>query len=232
MNSLAARFDVARYRFVLRPIDIIRAPARNKGNMLRGAFGCAFKAMACSAPAGRGVPDPCRMRCQSPESCPYGVVFETSPPPGALRLRLNQDVPRPFVIKPPLELKTEYRPADRLVFEIVLIGRSVDYLPYFILAFRQMADTGIGLRDDRGRRGRAALQSVDAVMPDGGLQPVYADTDNLVRNGGRAIPARDLTAPSAQDCGLDARVRVEFLTDNDNPMACDRRNTDEHSAQP
>lgn len=93
MTAIVPRFSVARYRLSLRPRETLHVPACNKGTMLRGAFGYAFKAMACSFTSSNGR-SPCRECCQLSDTCPYGILFETSPPPGAARLRLNQDEER------------------------------------------------------------------------------------------------------------------------------------------
>ncbi|RRR67439.1 MAG: hypothetical protein EI684_18955 [Candidatus Viridilinea halotolerans] len=42
-----------------------------------------------------------------------------------------RDVPRPFVIEPPLETRTHYRAGEALELTLVLIGRGIDFLPYF-----------------------------------------------------------------------------------------------------
>src|SRR5262249_27458555 len=64
------------------------------GSTLRGAFGHAFRAIACPAPHGGD--------CPVPGQCPYHLIFETSPPPGSEALRTHEEIPRPFVIAPAL----------------------------------------------------------------------------------------------------------------------------------
>ena len=63
------------------------------GSTLRGAFGHAFRAIACPAPHGA---------CPIPSQCPYHLIFETSPPPNSEALRTHEEIPRPFVIAPAL----------------------------------------------------------------------------------------------------------------------------------
>ena len=45
-------------------------------------------------------------------------------------------------------------------FGLVLVGRALDFLPYFVLAFRDLADEGLGLN-----RARCTLERVEAVPP-------------------------------------------------------------------
>src|SRR5713226_10776772 len=61
------------------------------GSTLRGAFGHAFRAIACPGMHGD---------CPVPTQCPYHLIFETSPPPGSEALRTHDEIPRPFVIAP------------------------------------------------------------------------------------------------------------------------------------
>ena len=75
--------------------------------------------------------------CTLKSVCPYPYIFETTPYEGAQQLRTYGDVPRPFVIDP-LETRGDYRPGESLTFQLTLIGRAIDYLPYFILSFREL----------------------------------------------------------------------------------------------
>ena len=74
-------------------------------------------------------------------------------------MRKYETIPHPFVIEPPEDDKTSYAPGDELVFTLVLIGRAIESVPYFIYAFEQMAEQGLG-------SGRARFK-VAAVRQDG-----------------------------------------------------------------
>ena len=52
--------------------------------------------------------------------------------------------PHPFIITPPLEEKKEYHRGEKLDFELTLIGKAIDFLPYFIYTFDELGRTGIG----------------------------------------------------------------------------------------
>ena len=76
-------------------------------------------------------------------ACPY--IFETPVPDGSRRMASLEHAPHPFVIEPPFDSRTQYAAGDVLVFVLVLVGRAIDYLPYFIFAFEQLGnDRGIG----------------------------------------------------------------------------------------
>ena len=161
---------IAHLQLQLLPEDNLVLPAHNKGNTLRGGFGSAFRRLVCVD---------LRWECASCElryTCPYTAVFNPFVPPDVGRMSGNQNIPRPFVFKPPRSLQTGYARGEPLVFELVVIGRAIDYLPYFILAFRELGALGFGLN-----RARVRLARVDALGEDGSSTPVYDATSNLVR---------------------------------------------------
>ena len=97
--------------------------------------------------------------------------------------------PGRFIIKPPLETKETYLPGERLSFDLVLVGRVKDYLPYFIVTFKELSQAGLG-RD----RAPVELASVDHMGHDGTLVPVYTRENNLVQPPANAISWADLCA--------------------------------------
>jgi len=112
-----------------------------KGSTLRGGFGKALKGAVCIT-----KDKECR-NCLFEEKCAYSYIFETPPPEGATRLRKYPYAPHPFVIEPPLEKKEEYKRGEELSFNLILIGKATQYLPYFVFAFDRLGEFGLG----RGR---------------------------------------------------------------------------------
>ena len=166
------KLAIARYRFVLQALEPMSLPP-HKGATLRGGFGQAFKRMACLHPQAEG----CKT-CQERERCAYSYVFETPVPTDARVLRTHEAVPRPFVFEPPLDDKTQYNVGEELAFGLVLIGRGVDYLPYFVLAFKALGEVGLG----RGR-GRFRLKQVWAHDPLGPWETlIYDGPSDALRN--------------------------------------------------
>jgi len=110
------------------------------GSTLRGAFGHVFRAMACP---GR-FDEPCPI----PQSCPYHLIFETSPPPGSNALRTHEEIPRPFVIAPITDGRWMEQgrrllePGEELSFHLTLIGRAQEFFPYFVVALREIDRLG------------------------------------------------------------------------------------------
>jgi hypothetical protein len=188
----------ARYRVVFEALEPLDLPAY-LGSTLRGAFGHAFRAVACPAPRG--------MDCPIPSQCPYHLIFETSPPPGSEALRTHEEIPRPFVISPHASLagthgeRRVFRPGDEVSFELVLIGRAQEFFPYFVVALREVDRIG------RGRRA-VELRRIDALSLNGEARPVYEATDNLVRGAAPSVTPEDCAAMPAANGSL----TIEFLT--------------------
>ena len=98
--------------------------------------------------------------------------------------------PHPFIITPPLEEKREYQAEDTLCFELTLIGKSIDYLPYFIYTFDELGRMGIGkgkgkynLEEVKGRslKGKGEEEEV-----------IYSGKEKTLRNNFKVMGIEDL----------------------------------------
>ena len=82
----------------------------------------------------------------------------------------------PFVLEPPLTSRCSFGPGETASCRLLLFGWANDTLPYFVYAFQQMGELGLGRRVD-GRRGTfhlAAVTSGGEIMYDsdsGALRP-------------------------------------------------------------
>jgi len=186
MESPLSNFRFTKFQFILKALDYINLPVY-KGSTFRGAFGHAFKKVVCVRPVrkSREALNPTESivksepavgqrgiisngvnrekicgSCLLKEKCVYSYVFETPPPTDTSKMRKYPFAPHPFVITPPLEEKRMYRKDDTLDFELILIGKSIDYLPYFIYTFDELGRIGIG----KGK-GKYQLEEVRAITP-------------------------------------------------------------------
>ena len=91
---------------------------------------------------------------------------------GAQQLRSYGDVPRPFVIDP-LDTRGEYRKGESFSFQLTLIGRAIDYLPYFLVSFRELGEMGIG-------KGRGRFQLTHVRTDEG--ESIYDGDTQMVHN--------------------------------------------------
>jgi hypothetical protein len=184
---------LARYRVTYEALEPLDLPAY-LGSTLRGAFGRAFRQLCCPARDGEA--------CPIPTSCPYHLVFETSPPPGADALSTHDEIPRPFVIAPPPASAPEYPAGSAVVFDLTLVGRAREFFPHFVVTLREVDRIG------RGRRA-VALAGIDAVQPlSGASESAYAAADNLVRSHDLGVALADCATVPRPPNGL----RVSFLT--------------------
>lgn len=214
-------FSLARFRFELEPENRLALHPRNPGNSLRGAFGATFKRLVCPTPTD------CREHCRLKAACPYGQIFEPSPPPGSDRLSLNQDIPRPFILRPPHGSHAVAEPGGVLTFELILIGRAADYLPYFLVTFRELEQQGIGVGRGRYELKRVVQVNLLAASRDplsakaddgqriagnGGLE-IYSSKDQLVRPLPHRLTFEDCRSlASALLTPHTSRLTIRFVT--------------------
>lgn len=195
-------FSLARFRFVLQPEDRVTLHARNPGNTLRGAFGATFKRLVCPTPT------ECRGTCRLKATCPYGQIFEPSPPLGADRLSLNQDIPRPFVLRPPNGGQATAVTGESFMFDVILIGNAIDYLPYFLVTFRELGQQGIGIGRGRYKISQVLLLNFHT---DEAIE-VYSGADNLVRPSPHRLTFDDCRRLVARLTPDTSRLTLRFLT--------------------
>lgn len=157
MNIPFAEFD-----FRIQAVEPLILP-RYKGSTLRGGFGYAFKRIVCA------LKDRECAGCLLSEKCIYSYVFETRPPPTTRIMRKYSAAPHPFLIEPPGDIQRVYKTGDELSFRFILIGKAIEYLPYFVYAFEELGRIGIG-------KGKAkyALKSVTSYGPAGESAVIYS----------------------------------------------------------
>ncbi|HID96100.1 MAG TPA: CRISPR system precrRNA processing endoribonuclease RAMP protein Cas6 [Candidatus Latescibacteria bacterium] len=183
----AENFRVAKYRFELKALTQIELP-RYKGSTFRGAFGGILRRICCS---NRDVQD-CR-DCLLKVTCPYAYIFETRQPPEEIRIKRLRDMPRPFVLEPPLGPRDTLDKDEVFSFGLILIGRAIDLLPYFLVTFKELGVVGIGRKSpERGI----------------GSYPTHREPDNtgMRKGSGKSLPTQD-RAPLAPDHSPLAQAR-------------------------
>ncbi len=132
----------------------------------------------------------------------------------------GRDVPRPFVVRPPLIAagggNTEglrLEPGQQVSFGLTLIGSAGKLFPYVVLAAQVMEQQGMGrpLREHRWRRGRFTLERIEAVHPFTGAQaPLFEKGKRQVRSPELAITGEDV-ATRAASLATEA-ISLRFLT--------------------
>jgi len=140
------------------------------GSTLRGSLVAAFKAAVCSQRSGRC--DGCLLA----RSCPYSLLFETPADLVAGLMSRYEKAPHPYLIEPPSTQNEtrflEYAPNASLRFHLVLCGRALSQLPYFIHALERMADRGLGRDRHPARLERVSVDGRTIYQPGGLLHEV------------------------------------------------------------
>ena len=195
-------FRVHLLRFRAEVTAPLRLPVAT-GAALRGALFAALRAQFCLA--GRG-PD-----CGRPElaaSCP--VCFLLAPVDEADRR--GRDVPRPYVLRPPLDGTLEYAPGRTFEFGLATFGRALGHFPYALLGVEEMGRRGLGA----GRQGGFRLEEVWAENPLLGRQEaVYQRArDAVVRPPAIPVDAAQVAEEAAllAERGGARRLVVELLS--------------------
>jgi CRISPR/Cas system endoribonuclease Cas6 (RAMP superfamily) len=108
------------------------------GAAFRSAFGAALRRTCCTMKA-QTCPN-----CMLNTSCVYAMVFETQ----AVHVQSSgyqlKDFPRPFVMTPQFPCESHILKNDSFYCDLILMGRAIEYLPYFIYSFETIGKSGIG----------------------------------------------------------------------------------------
>lgn len=186
---------LAKYRFVIKPRSEFTLPTY-KGSTFRGGFGHAFKRAVCA-----DREEECA-KCPLQSKCVYSYVFETKTFSQSEQLK-DAHVPHPFVIEPPLEERHRYGADDKLSFHLILVGRAIDYIPYFIFAFEELGRIGIGKN-----KGKYRLEEVIGI--NNGKEILIYDGESHIKEEYGIIDFTDLIREASQ---LNyQQVTLRFLT--------------------
>ncbi len=116
-----------------------------KGAVFRGGFGYVFKSIVCP------IHDKDCIHSRLGDPCIYSEVFETPIPPGSSVMRKYPYGPHPFVLTPPLDRRAHFASGTDLNLELVLVGRAIPWLAYFIHTLEELGRRGVGPQKSRYR---------------------------------------------------------------------------------
>ena len=190
------RFIFSKFTFLIKAEGALHLPPY-KGSTIRGGFGHAFRRIVCVF-KNKECND-CLLR----EKCIYSWIFETPVPADAQIMRKYTTAPHPFII----DLSMNDQLADTEIrFGLILIGKAIDYLPYFIYAFEELGRIGIGIG-----RGKYKLMEVAQEPPplDGEYQRrvIYQGTNKMLDKIHRPAQWKDIISSPPQD-----EISLSFLT--------------------
>jgi hypothetical protein len=188
-------FELYPLRFEFTARDSIYFAPGKPGNILRGAFGIVFKRLACAPECSDA------RTCGLRGSCAYARIFE----PAGLDAGPSglSDWPRPFAFRARHLDGVTVPPGGKFRFDVNVFEMRDPAIPYFVLAFHEIAREGLG-----PGRGRAVLDRVSL------LDRASAPATELY-DGNAFLQAR---LPPPLMAPLDAppepvnRIRVDFLS--------------------
>lgn len=158
MGTLVTHHFLLKTR-VTRPLEL----EEHSGSALRGNLFEAVWQRFCTNKAA-----PTCAACPLHAHCPVSALV------APLREENNRgrDVPRPYVILPPLESERRFAPGESLTFGFTLFGKIIELLPYILLVTSTLEAAGLGRRlsENRGQRGTFEIQQIEAYHPLTGVQ--------------------------------------------------------------
>lgn len=161
LEDIARDFQFGKYRFTLELLEPARLP-EYKGTVLRSGFGNLFKNICCDVNNQDSVVR-CAV-CNYREKCAYSYILNTQRPDGSIYLRSIQDIPRHYIIEPPLDYRRELQDGEVFEFDLTLIGQGMEFFPYFFVLFKTMGesrDRNVGLGSFRSKYRIIRVTTVD-----------------------------------------------------------------------
>lgn len=170
------------------PLEIDAA----SGSSFRGSFFHAIWSRFCT-----------NKSATSCAACPLHTMCAVSAIVAPLREEntRGQDIPRPYVMVPPLEGAKRYQAGETFSFGMTLIGDIVQLLPYIFLSLPLLEAGGVGhfLAENEGKRGRFRIEKVETYHPfTSERQVLYEEHKTRVQAPTITIRAEDWVQHAAQ----------------------------------
>jgi len=143
-------FPIAKFRCIFRTTTEIHLPDYS-GSTFRGAFGNTLKRAVCIR-SDRNCEN-----CLVRDTCVYLWIFETPTREDSPFLKKSGAAPHPFIFEPDTNHnQRDLSAGDPFYLDMVLLGKGIDYLPYFAYTFDRMGKYGLG-------KGRGKFELVDII---------------------------------------------------------------------
>jgi hypothetical protein len=144
----------------------------HSGSSLRGNLFEAVWQRFCTNKAARTCAE-----CPLHQLCPVSALVA----PLREENKRGRDIPRPYVILPPLEGERRLAPGETLTFGLTLFGKIIELLPYLLLVTNSLETAGLGrhLTENRGQRGTFKIQQIEAYHPIDGTRQVISRAGKL-----------------------------------------------------
>jgi len=130
-------------------------------------------------------------KCLLKGNCAHSYIFETQRSEKVKASDELSEYPHPFTIEPPI------------TFGLILIGKVIDYLPYFVFVYQELSRRGI-----EKATGRYTLKKVESVLE--GIKTIYDAKDRTPFNNFQIRTFADIMRDNENWSPL--TVWFEFLT--------------------
>jgi len=199
-QEILSDFRLAKFRFSLRLLESVRLPVY-LGSTLRGGLGHVFKRTVCISPE-RNCSE-----CLLKARCAYSYCFETPTGHETSLSHKSSNYPHPFIIEPLHEFQNWPRENDHINFNLVLIGKGIDYLPYFVFVFDELGRAGLGRE-----RGRYLLEKVEGLsdFSNGRHETIYESKRRFLSNGYQVERFADIVEETSGYAGRS--LCIKFVT--------------------
>ena len=189
-------FKVSKYLFHIKTKDQLYLP-RYKGSIFRGAFSNSMKRNICVKQ--KAICDACDLTSQ----CPCAYIFAPSPPENFKDAGKFRKPPAPYILNPPLTEATHFANNEKLCFELVLVEKAINFLPYIVFSFMQIGRNGLGKSN-----GKFELKNVDLV--ENGIRRTVFD-------GSMFIPIKPEVAEDGEmflenEIKEPGKIKIEFVS--------------------
>ncbi|MBV9691806.1 MAG: CRISPR system precrRNA processing endoribonuclease RAMP protein Cas6 [Ktedonobacteraceae bacterium] len=177
---------------------------QHSGSALRGNLFQSVWERFCSNKVSPSCAD-CMLHATCPVSALVAPLREENP--------RGRDIPRPYIILPPLGETRRYEAGETLLFGVTLFGSIIQLLPYLMLSASALEAAGLGrkLPEHRGSRGRFRIKHIEAYNPLSGLrQRLYEKGKPLVDVPTLPVSVADVQASASQLST--SRITLTFLT--------------------
>lgn len=112
----------------------------------------------------------------------------------------GRDIPRPYLLLPPLGTARHYEPGETLLFGLTLFGSIMQLLPYIVLSLSALESSGLGRRvaENNRQRGTFRILSIDSYHPfTGERATLYQQGKPIVQTPTFAVTPADVAAKAA-----------------------------------
>lgn len=210
-EKLLEKFKLGKYRFSLQLLQDAWL-SEYKGAMLRSAIGNLFKKICCAKKLDAKCTD-----CQYRASCAYGYIYHTQLPKDSQYLKSIRNIPRPYIIEPPLDFRRKMPAGEKFEFNLILIGKAIEFFPYFFTLFKWLGDPkekSVGLGSRRSKFRITRVTSIDVHNKDWNTLYTPGEEPQLEFVETDQISLADILQANSEN-PISQKVHLELLTPMD-----------------